>query len=258
MEPPPPPLRRKLDQQGSFEATRSQEIVPNQHPEELTILDLGVKYFGPVETPTTDLSTPLILPIYPYKCQTVSHTAIETNVVTTSGNSSIPITVVTTGAFPPPNPPSPDRATMVSTASMSHSGPIPSLAAATPLFTPSATGPPFSYVMPISSTSPVLSYSTLQTLGLGAGNSNAPLQGHMGGISAPFNAFPYGVGHIPPSSPSLGGTHQPSAKPLAHHGLFGAGSQGPPFHNMSIGSTPFSLFGVFGKNTFLSAASLNE
>jgi hypothetical protein len=106
LEPPPPPLRRKLDQQGSFEATGSQEIVPDQHPEELTVLDLGVKHFGLVETSTTDLSAPTIVLIHPYECQTVSHTAMETNVVTPSGNSSIPTTVVTTGVSPPPNPPS--------------------------------------------------------------------------------------------------------------------------------------------------------
>jgi hypothetical protein len=67
LEPPPPPLRQKLDQQGSFEATGSQEIVPNQHPKELTILDLGAKYFGLVETPTTDLSAPTIVLIHPYE-----------------------------------------------------------------------------------------------------------------------------------------------------------------------------------------------
>jgi hypothetical protein len=253
LEPPPPPLRRKLDQQGSFEATGSQEIVPDQHPEESTILDLGAKAFGLVETSTTDLSAPTIVPIHPYECQTVSHAAMETNVVTPSGNSSIPTTVVTTGEFPPPNPPSPVRATMVSTTSTSHSGLIPSLAVATTPFTPSATGPPFSYGMPSSGTSPVLSYSTSQTSGLGAGSSNAPLQGHMGGTPAPFNTFPYGGGHIPPSSPSLGGTHQQSVGPPAHHSLFGAGSQGPPSHNMPVGSTPFSLFGAFGNNAFSSA-----
>jgi hypothetical protein len=138
-------------------------------------------------------------------------------------------------------------------ASTLHSGPVPSMAAATTPFTPSATGPPFSYGMPSSGTSPVLSYSTSKTLGLGAGISNAPLQGHMGGTSTPFNAFPYGGGHIPPSSPSLGGTHQPSTRPPAHHSLFGAGSQGPPSHNMLVGSTPFSLFGAFGNNAFSSA-----
>jgi hypothetical protein len=223
LEPPPPPLRRKLDQQGSFETTRSIETVPDQHPEESTILDFGVKDLGPPETLTTDLSAPIIVPIHPYECQTMSHTEMETNVVTPSGNSSIPTTIVTTGEFSPPNPPSLVQATMVSTNSTSHSGLIPSLAAAKTPLQPSATGPPFSYGMPSSGTSPVLSYSTSKTSGMWVGSSNTPLQGHMGGTPAPFNSFPYEGGHIPPSSPSLGGTHQQSARPLAHHSLLGAG-----------------------------------
>jgi hypothetical protein len=247
LELPPPPLRRKLDQQGSFEATGSQEIVPKQHPEESTILDLGVQDFGLVETSTTDLSAPTIVLIHPYKCQTVSHAAMETNVVTPSENSSIPTTVFTKGEFPPPNPPSPIRATMVSTTSTLHSGLIPSLTV-----TISVTSPPFSYRMPSLGTSLVLSYSTLQNLGLGARSSNAPLQGHMGGTPTPFNAFPYGGGHIPPSSPSLGGSHQQTVGQPADHSLLGTGSQGPPSHNMSVGSTLFSLFGAFGNNVFSS------
>jgi hypothetical protein len=254
LEPPLPLLRRKLDQQGSFEVTGSQEIVLDQHPEESTVLDLGAKAFGLVETSTTDLLTATIVPVHPYECQTVSHAAMETNVVTSSGNSSIPTMVVTIGEFPPPNPLSPVQATMVSTASSSHSGPILSLEADTTPFQPSATGPPFSHGMPSSGTSHVLSYSTSQNSGLGAGSSNAPLQGHMGGTSTPFNTFPYGGGNIPPSSPSLGGTHLPSTGPPAHHSLFGAGSQGPPSHNMSVGSTPFSLFSAFGNNAFSSAS----
>jgi hypothetical protein len=112
----------------------------------------------------------------------VSHTTMETNVVTPSRNSSILTTVVTTGEFPPPNPLPPVQATMILTATTSHSGLIPSLAVATTPFTLSAIGPPFSYGMPSSGTSPVLSYSTSQTLGLGARSSNAPLQGHMGAL----------------------------------------------------------------------------
>jgi hypothetical protein len=234
--------------------TGSQEIVPNQHLEESTILYLEEKYFCLVESSTTDLSTPSIVPIHPYECQIVLHTTMETNVVTPSGNSSIPTTVVTTGEFPPPNPLSPVQFTMVLTTSTSHSGLILSLAVATTPFTPSATGPPFSYGMPSLGTSLVLSYSTSQTSGRGERSSNAHLEGHMGGTPAPFNAFPYGGGHIPPSSPSLGGLHQQSIEPSVHHNLFGAGSQGPPSHNMPVGSTPFSLFGAFGKNAFSSAA----
>ena len=82
------------------------------------------------------------------------------------------------------------------------------MAATTPLYTPSVTGAPFSYGMPSSGTSPALTSSTFQTLGLGAESSNAPLQGQLGGIPVPFNAFPYAGGHISPLSPSLGGLHQ--------------------------------------------------
>jgi hypothetical protein len=184
----------------------------------------------------------------------VSHTTIKTNVVTPFGNSSIRTRVVTTRELSSPNPPLSVPATIVSTANTSHSGLNPSLAAATTPFTPSATGPPFSYGMPSSSTSPVLSYSTLQTLGLGAGSSSAPMQGHMGGIPIPFNAFPYRGSHIPPSSPSLGGSHQQSVRKPTHNSLFGAGSQGPPSHSMSVGSTSFSWNKTFGNNTFSSAA----
>jgi len=143
---------------------------------------------------------------------------------------------------------------MVSTASTSHSGLISSMAVATTPFTPSAIGPPFSYVIPSSGASPILSYSTSKNLGLAARSSNAPMQGHMRGTSTPFNSFPYRGGHIPPSSPALGGTHQQSARPPAHNSLFGAGSQGPPSHNMTVGSTPFSLFDAFGNNAFSLAA----
>ena len=113
---------------------------------------------------------------------------------------------------------------MVLAATTSHSGLKPSMAAITTPFTPSATGPPFSYSMPSSGTSPALTYSTLQTLGLGVGSSNAPLQGQLGGTPVPFNAFPYVGGHIPPLSPSLGGSHQQSTGQLAHTSPFGAGS----------------------------------
>jgi hypothetical protein len=201
LEPPPPPLRRKLDQQGSFEAIGLQTIVPEQLPEESTA------NIGSVETPITDTFPSVIVPIQFYECLSVPHTAMETNTVTSSGNSSIPTTVATTGEEYP-NLSSSVRATMVSVATMSHSGPIPSIVAATTPFTPSATGPPFSYGMTSLGTSPALTNSTLHTLGLGAGSSNAPLQGQLGGTSIPFNSSPYTGGHISPSSPLLGGLHQ--------------------------------------------------
>jgi hypothetical protein len=47
----------------------------------------------------------------------------------------------------------------------------------------------------------VLSYSTLQNLGLKEGSSNAPLKESMGGTSAPYNAFtkmiPIDISRIP-------------------------------------------------------------
>jgi hypothetical protein len=106
--------------------------------------------------------------------------------------------------------------------------------------------------MPSFDTNYVLSYSTLQTLGLGVGSSNGPLQGSMGDTSAPYNAFPYGGGHIPPSSPSLGGAHQHSVRLNVNYSLFGVGSQGIPSYSMPVVSTPLSLFDMFGNNAFSS------
>jgi hypothetical protein len=87
-------------------------------------------------------------------------------------------------------------------------------------------------------------------MGLGAGSSNAPLQGSTIGTTTPFNAIPYGGGHIPPLSPSLGGTFQHPIRPNANYSLFGGGSLGPSSYTTSVGSMSFSLFGAFGNNTF--------
>jgi hypothetical protein len=177
---------------------------------------------------------------------------MATNAATSSGNSSIPITIATTGEASPKLPLSAVRTTMVSIATTSHSGSTPSIMVATPPFTPSATCPPFSYGMPSSGTSPTLTHSSLQTLGLGAGSSNAPLQGQLGGIPIPFNAFPYAGGHISPSSPSLGGPHQQFAGQPAHTSSFGAGSQGTPAQTQPVGSSPFVWNGMFANKIFAS------
>jgi hypothetical protein len=71
----------------SFEVTGLQAIVPNQTPEESTILDLEATSLGLVETPTIDFLAPFIVPNQFYEHQTVLHTTMETNVVTPSGNS---------------------------------------------------------------------------------------------------------------------------------------------------------------------------
>jgi hypothetical protein len=247
LEPPPPSLRRRLDQQGSFEATGLQTIEPEQLSEESTA------NIGSVETPTTDTWPQVIVPIQFYESLSVPHTAMETNAATSSGNSSIPTTIVTTREASPTLSLS-VQATTVSTATTSHSGPSPYIAAATLPFTPSATGPLFSYDMPSSGTSPALTYSTLQTLGLRVGSSNAPLQGQIWGIPIPFNVFPYARGHISPSSPSLGGLHQQSVGQPAHTSSFGAGSQETPVQTFPVGSSPFVWNETFGNNTFASTA----
>jgi hypothetical protein len=104
LEPPSQPLRRKLDQQGSFEATGLQAIVPDQPPKESTILDLEETALSLVETQTTDFLAPFIIPIQFYERQTMLHTTMEKNVVTPSGNSSIPTMVFTIEELSPPNP----------------------------------------------------------------------------------------------------------------------------------------------------------
>jgi hypothetical protein len=217
------------------------------------LLEESIANIGSIETPTTDTWPSVIVPIQFYERLSVPHIVMEPNTVTSSGNSSIPTTVATIGEASP-NLPSSVWATTVLVATMSHSGPTPSIVAATNPFTPSATGPPFSYGMPSSGTSPALTYSTLQTLGLGVGSSSAPLQGQLGGIPVPFNAFPYTGGHISPSSPSLGGLHQQSAGQPAHTSSFGAGGQGTPAQTLSVGSSPFVWNGMFGNNTFASTA----
>jgi hypothetical protein len=108
--------------------------------------------------------------------------------------------------------------------------------------------------MPSSGTSPTLTHSTLQTLGLGVGSSNAPLQGQLGGMPVPFNTFPYVGGHISPSSPLLGGLHQQSTRQPAHTSSFGAGSQGTPAQTLPVGLSPFAWNRMFGNNTFTSTA----
>jgi hypothetical protein len=180
----------------------------------------------------------------------VSQEVMEKNDSTSSKNPHTPSTAITTGCFPPPNEPSPIRTTMVSTTSTSGNCLILSMPTITRPFTQSATGPLFSYGMPGFDTNSILSYSTLHTLGLVAGSSNAPLQGSMGGTSAPYNAFLYGGGHINPSSPSLNNAHQQSTGPNANYSSFGAGSQVIPSYSISVGSNPFSLFDTFGKNAF--------
>jgi hypothetical protein len=215
--------------------------------EEQIISNLEVEALGPYNPPIIDLLAPIVVQVLPYERLVVSPTTMEAHAATFSGNTDISFTTVTTRGVPPSNQPLLVRATMVSTNYTLGSILILSMVTITAPFTQNTTSSPFSYRMPGFSMSIVLSSSTLQTLGLGLGSSNAPLQVSIGGTYDPFITFSYNRGHIPPSSPSLSGVPQHSVGPNIN--LFGAGSQALPNYNMSIGLTPFSLFDTFGNNT---------
>jgi hypothetical protein len=243
LEPPPPPLRRRLDHLGYFEATGAFDL---EQPPEATTANLGA-----VETSHTDFGPDVIISVESYE-RLLSPDPVMEQIIPT-GTSSISTTVVTTGETSP-NPPLVVRSTMAPATTSSQSGPTPSIAAATNPFTSSATGSPFSYGMPSSGTVPALTSSISQTSGLGAGSSNASLQGQPGGTHAPFNAFPYARGHITPSSPSLGGPHQKTAGQPSHTSSLGAASQGQPAQTLPVGPSPFSWNGAGGNNTLASNA----
>jgi hypothetical protein len=244
LEPPPPPLRRKLDHLGSFEATGA--FNPEQPPEG-SAANLGL-----AETSNTDFGPDVIISVESYE-RLFSNNPVMEQVIST-GTSSVTVTGVATGEASPNLPLSSVRATTVSAATTSQSEPIPSIAAATNPFIPNATGAPFSYGMPSSGTIPALTSSMSQTVGLGAGSSNASLQGQPGGNHVLFSAFPYAGGHIPPSSPSLGGPHQQAAGQPTHTSSLGTGSQGQPGQTLPAGSSPFFWNGAFGNNTLTPGA----
>jgi hypothetical protein len=162
----------------------------------------------------------------------------------------------TVGGILPPLPPSLVRTTVVSTPSTSGSGLIP-LSASTTCFCllrvrwalPSHMGCP---TLIQTRFLPTLPYRPWVW---GKGAQTLLMQGSTGGALVPFNAIPYGGGHIPPPSPSLGGAFQQPIRPNANYSLFGGGSLGPSSYTMSVGSMSFSLFDAFGNNTFSSALS---
>jgi hypothetical protein len=72
LEAPPPPRRRRLDPEGSFDGTGPQETVPDPSPrgehsfsEGPTISNLGAEALSPYNSPITDLSTTLLIQIFP-------------------------------------------------------------------------------------------------------------------------------------------------------------------------------------------------
>jgi hypothetical protein len=58
-------------------------------------------------------------------------------------------------------------------------------------------------------------------MGMGAGSSNDPMKGYTRGTSVPSNVIPYSGGHIPPLSPSLGGSFQQTIGSNDNYKLFG-------------------------------------
>jgi hypothetical protein len=89
LEPPSPPLRKKLDQQGSFEVIGLQETVLDSSSrgehlimEEPIISSLRVQSLGPYNPPIKDLSAPIVIQVQSYERQVVSRETMETNVAT--------------------------------------------------------------------------------------------------------------------------------------------------------------------------------
>jgi hypothetical protein len=158
------------------------------NPKEPTISDLGAKSLRPANPPITYLSTPILVQVVPprmtpYEHQIILQEAMEENDATSSRSLHTPISTTTTWGMIPPNPPSSVQTIVISTPSTSGSGLIPSLAVTTASFTQSATGPPFSYRMPKIDSNSVLTYSTLQAMGLGTWSSNTPMKGSTRGTS---------------------------------------------------------------------------
>jgi hypothetical protein len=110
--------------------------------------------------------------------------------------SSYSVMTTTGGGIVPPPPPPPVRTTTVPTPMTSGSGSIPLMVLTTVSFTQNVTGAPFSYGMPDFDSNSVLTYSTLQTMGLGAGSSNAPLQGSVAWALLPLSMLFLMVGVI--------------------------------------------------------------
>jgi hypothetical protein len=135
---------------------------------------------------------------------------MEASNTTSTESPHTPIPTMGGGGIVPPPLPSPTRNNSSHTPTTSSSG-TNSSTMSTTLFTylvHNMSSASFSYGMSGFDSSSILTYSTLQTIVLGAGTSNAPLQGSLGGNYSPYNVVPYGRGHIPPSSPSLGGDFQ--------------------------------------------------
>jgi len=130
---------------------------------------------------------------------------VEGTRATLSGSPYNPIIVVAGGGVVCPPPHLCIKTSAVQKPTTLGSVSIPSMTLTTVPSIQNTFRAPFSYVMPVFYYNSVLTYSTLQTIGLESRRSNAPLQGSIAGTIAPFNTILYGGGHIPPLSPFLRG-----------------------------------------------------
>jgi hypothetical protein len=177
---------------------------------------------------------------------------MESNSATSSGSPHTLISATVGGGIVPPPPPSPFMTTNFHTPTTSGSGSIPSTTLTFVPFIQNVSGTPFSYGIPGFDSNSVLTYSNLNTIGLGVGISNAPLEGSSVGTTSLFNAIPYCGGHIPPPSPFLGGTFQQPIGPNTNYSLFSEGIERPSSYTTPVGTMSFSLFHAFGNNAFTS------
>jgi hypothetical protein len=113
--------------------------------------------------------------VTPSERQLVLREEMEENVATSSKSLHTPVTATTAGGILPPLLISPVRTIVVSTPSTLGNGPIPLSASTIVPFTQSATSPPLSYGITDFDTNLVLTYYTLETMGLGELSSNAPV-----------------------------------------------------------------------------------
>jgi hypothetical protein len=116
---------------------------------------------------------------------------------------------VESGIIPPP-PPSPTRSTSSQTPTTSDNGTISSMTSNTihTYIVKNMSVTPLTYGMLGFDSISTLTYSTLQTVFLGAGSYIYPLQGSLGGTYAMYNVVPYGGGDIHPPSPSIRASFQ--------------------------------------------------
>jgi hypothetical protein len=175
---------------------------------------------------------PLLIQIVPLevnspKREFVQQAKMEENSGTSSGSPHTPTSAIAGGHVVPTPPPPPVRNTNFQMTTTLGSGTIHSTTLNTFPSIQNVSSTPFSDGMSIFDSSSILTYYTLQIVGMGAWSSNSTLQGSTMGTTAQFSAIPYSGGHIPPLSPSLRGTFQQLIGLNTNSSLFNGGIIGP-------------------------------